>query len=107
MDLNEMVTYTGKENINDENLNLNVNVDTNDKYYNNLSVNLHKTNMRRTINLEDTKQTQNSIIDAIDGQNDEYKEETKRLLFPNNKNIYTEKKDENIVQNLEDKVPLI
>jgi len=30
MDLIEMVTYTGKENINDENLNLNVNVDTND-----------------------------------------------------------------------------
>ena len=109
MDLIEKMAYTGKENIDDENLNLNVNVDTNDKYkdyYNNLSVNLHKTNMRRTVNLEDTKQTQNSIIEVIDGQNDEYKEETKRILFPNN-NIYIEKEDENIVQNLDDKVPLI
>ena len=99
-DLIEKPKYDGKENVD-----INEN---NDIFQNDLSVNLHKTNMRRVVNLEDTKQTQKSIIDLIDEKNENLKdkEETKRLLFPNDNNSFNNN-NENINQNINDKVPLI
>jgi SWI/SNF-related matrix-associated actin-dependent regulator 1 of chromatin subfamily A len=112
MDLIEKPVYNGKENVDEKN-NLNKNFNANEKhedYQKNLSINLHKKNMRRIVNLEDTKQTQKSIIDFIDEKNveDADKEGTKRLLFPKNNNIYNENNNnENIIQNTNDKVPII
>ena len=112
MDLIEKPVYNGKENVDEKN-NLNKNFNADEKhedYKKNLSINLHKKNMRRIVNLEDTKQTQKSIIDFIDEKNveDADKEGTKRLLFPKNNNIYNENNNnENIIQNTNDKVPII
>ena len=112
MDLIEKPVYNGKENVDEKN-NLNKKFNSNEKhedYQKNLSINLHKKNMRRIVNLEDTKQTQKSIIDFIDENNieDADKEGTKRLLFPKNNNIYNENNNnENIIQNTNDKVPII
>ncbi len=99
-DLIEKPKYDGKENVD-----INEN---NDIFQNDLSVNLHKTNMRRVVSLEDTKQTQKSLIDLIDEnyENLKDKEETKRLLFPNDNNSFNNN-NENINQNINDKVPLI
>ena len=99
-DLIEKPKYDGKENVD-----INEN---NDIFQNDLSVNLHKTNMRRVVSLEDTKQTQKSLIDLIDENNENLKdkEETKRLLFPNDNNSFNNN-NENINQNINDKVPLI
>lgn len=55
-------------------------------YEKNLSTNLHKVNMRRTISNEETKHTQN-IFDLNDNMNDNFISE-KKIFYPKNNNIF-------------------
>jgi hypothetical protein len=109
--INNVNYFNAQENVNDnENINLNINVNTNNDfkdYEKCLSVNLHKTNNRRTTTEEETKITENPMINLIKSVNNKNIAETKKLLFTNNKNIYNENMDDNITQNMKDKVPLI
>ena len=109
--INNVNYFNAQENVNDnENINLNINVNTNNDfkdYEKCLSVNLHKTNNRRTTTEEETKITENPMINLIKSINNKNIAETKKLLFTNNKNIYNENMDDNITQNMKDKVPLI
>ena len=68
----------------------------------NLLINLHKVNMRRTISQEEeTKQTQ--TFDLDDKPNEKFKTEQKRFLFTNNKKkIFNENYDIN-----KNKIPII
>ena len=93
---------------NDENINFNINVNTNNdikEYEKNLSVNLHKNNMRRTTTQEYTSQSKNSLTYLIEGTNEENNIKTKLMLYPNDKNKLNQILDGN--KNMEDKVPLI
>ena len=93
---------------NDENINFNINVNTNNdikEYEKNLSVNLHKNNMRRTTTQEYTSQSKNSLIYLIEGTNEENNIKTKLMLYPNDKNKLNQILDGK--KNMEDKVPLI
>ena len=107
--MNDINNFNGKENVN-ENIILNINANTNNKfnYYEKiLSVNLHKTNNRRTTTQEETKNSLNPMINLNEGSKNKNITETKKLLFTNNKNIYNENMDDNITQNMKDKIPLI
>ena len=107
--INNINYLNDKENMN-ENINLNNKVNTNNDfkdYEKILSVNLHKINNRRTTTQEETKITQNQKINLIESVNNKNISKNTKLLFTNNKNIYNENMDDNITQNMKDKVPLI
>ena len=107
--INNINYLNDKENMN-ENINLNNKVNTNNDfkdYEKCLSVNLHKINNRRTTTQEETKITQNQKINLIESVNNKNISKNTKLLFTNNKNIYNENMDDNITQNMKDKVPLI
>ena len=86
--------------------NINTNNDIKD-YKRILSVNLHKTNNRRTTAQKETKISLNPFINLIKISNNKNFTETKKVLFINNKNIYIKNINDNIIQNMKDKVPLI
>ena len=116
LDNKNVQIYTNKmdkienENVNekdnaDENINLNINVNTNNDfkdYEKNLSVNLHKNNMRRTTTQEYTNLSKSTLINLI--QN---KEKTKIIIYTNDKNNLNQNLDGNTTQNIKDKIPLI
>ena len=107
--INNINTLNDKENVN-ENINLNFNINTNNDikdYEKILSVNLHKINNRRTSNQKENKIFQNPMINLIKRDNNTNITEDKKKIFTNNKNIYNENMDDNITQNMKDKVPLI
>ena len=88
--------------------------ETNNDYKNfeeNLLINLHKTNMRRTIDEKDRIQTQKSIQELISETKDNNRLDSKRLSLPNNKDKIKDKgnenTNENIEQNISNKVPII
>ena len=72
-----------------------------------LMVNLHNVNMRRTMSQESTKKTQKSLIEQIDNPEKAFPSQNKKILFPSDRNHFKENIDENVVHNLNDKVPLI
>ncbi len=72
-----------------------------------LMVNLHNVNMRRTMSQESTKKTQKSLIEQIDNPEKAFQSQNKKILFPSDRNHFKENIDENVVHNLNDKVPLI
>ena len=74
-----------------------------------LFVNLHRVNMRRTINDQDKIQTKKGGIDIISLSKQKNRKESKSLLLPDNKNEIkaNENIDENIVQDFKDKIPII
>ena len=79
----------------------------NEQFEKDLMVNLHNVNMRRTMSQESTKKTQKSLIEQIDNPEKEFQSHNKRILFPSDRNHFKENIDENVVHNLNDKVPLI
>ena len=79
----------------------------NEQFEKDLMVNLHNANMRRTMSQESTKKTQRSLIEQIDNPEKEFQSHNKRILFPSDRNHFKENIDENVVHNLNDKVPLI
>ena len=79
----------------------------NEQFEKDLMVNLHNVNMRRTMSQESTKKTQKSLIEQIDNPEKEFQSDNKRILFPSDRNHFKENIDENVVHNLNDKVPLI
>ena len=79
----------------------------NEQFEKDLMVNLHNVNMRRTMSQESTKKTQKSLIEQIDNPEKEFQSDNKRILFPSDINHFKENIDENVVHNLNDKVPLI
>ena len=78
-----------------------------EQYEKDLMVNLHNANMRRTMSQESTKKTQRSLIEQIDNPENVFQSENKKLLFPSDRNHLKENIDENVIHNLNDKVPLI
>ena len=77
-----------------------------EKFDNNLMINLHKENMRRNMSQVQTKQSQNSLYNDNDDDNNneiKYKTQPQRFIFVNDKNIF----NENFVKNMDDKVKLI
>ena len=78
-----------------------------EQYEKDLMVNLHNANMRRTMSQESTKKTQRSLMEQIDNPENVFQSENKKLLFPSDRNHLKENIDENVIHNLNDKVPLI
>ena len=98
-----------KDNV-DENINLNIIVNTNNDfkdYEKSFSVNLHKNNMRRTTTQEYTNQSKSTQICLIETPNEQNKEKTKIMLYPNDKDNCNQYLDGNTTQNIKDKIPLI
>ena len=79
----------------------------NEQFEKDLMVNLHNVNMRRTMSQESTKKTQKSLIEQIDNPEKAFPSQNKKILFPSDRNHFKENIDENVVHNLNDKVPLI
>ena len=69
---------------------LNNNKNNLEYYEKNLLVNLHKINKRRSISQDETKQTRTYELDINNKSNEKFKTQQKRLLFPNNKNLFNE-----------------
>jgi hypothetical protein len=74
------------------------------QYEKDLMVNLHKVNMRRTI---DVNNSQQSLIDKIEMPKNIIQSDNKRKVIQKERNPFNENIDENIVQNTNDKIPLI
>ena len=72
-------------------------------YEKELMLNLHKTNMRRTT----AQANQKSIIDLVGKSERELQSQNKKTLFPSDRNIDKENIDENVINNINDKIPLI
>ena len=71
-----------------------LNKSNNSGYYERkLMINLHKSNMRRSISQKETKQSQTDELDKNYQSNEKFKTEQKRILFPNNKNLFNGNED--------------
>ena len=79
----------------------------NEQYEQDLMMNLHDINMRRTSSLESTKKTQKSLIELIEMPPKEYQSQSKINPNPFDVNNFKENIDENVVDNLNEKVTLI
>ena len=69
-------------------------------------INIHKSNMRRSISQRETKQSQTNDLDINNQSNEKFKTEQKRILFPKNKNLFNENQDY-YDDNTKDKISLI
>ena len=79
----------------------------NEQFEQDLMMNLHDINMRRTSSLESTKKTQKSLIELIEMPPKEYQSQSKINPNPFDVNHFKENIDENVVDNLNEKVTLI
>ena len=80
----------------------------NKQYDNDLMYNIHDFNMRRTLSQESVVKTQKSLMEQIGVHNKEFQSENKGNIFNNFDNApFKENIDENVINNLNDKVPLI
>ena len=74
------------------------------QYEKDLMVNLHKVNMRRSIGVNNSQQ---SLIDQIEMPKKVTQSDNKRKVIQKERNPFDENIDENVVQNTNDKIPLI